>query len=229
MGWLLGLPILGLLILIHELGHLLAAKWLGARASVFSIGFGHVLWSRSWRGTEYRLSAVPLGGFVLLDDALDPARLSPIRRMIIFAAGPLANVLLAAALLGAAGRLSVLPSMLAHLCQVVAGLLSGAIPIKQLAGPVGLMSLVGESAARGPLAVIGFTSLLSLNLAILNLLPLPVLDGGQILIAAIELAIRRPLALRIRLALAAVTWVLLLGLLLYVTVGDVARLVFPVA
>jgi regulator of sigma E protease len=55
------------IVLIHELGHLLAAKWAGMPASVFSIGFGKKLWGFQWRGTEYRLSMIPLGGYVRID------------------------------------------------------------------------------------------------------------------------------------------------------------------
>lgn len=56
-----------LIVLLHELGHLLAAKWARMPASVFSIGFGPRLWGFRWGGTEYRLSAIPLGGYVRID------------------------------------------------------------------------------------------------------------------------------------------------------------------
>ena len=67
-----------LTILIHEGGHFLAAKALGLRADVFSLGFGPVLWKRRWRGTEYRVSAVPFGGYVALPQ-LDPAGMEHIQ------------------------------------------------------------------------------------------------------------------------------------------------------
>lgn len=56
-----------LIVLVHELGHLLAAKWAGMPASVFSIGFGRRIWGFRWGETEYRVSAVPLGGYVRID------------------------------------------------------------------------------------------------------------------------------------------------------------------
>ena len=56
-----------LIVLVHELGHLLAAKWARMPASVFSVGFGPRLWSFQWGETEYRLSAIPLGGYVRID------------------------------------------------------------------------------------------------------------------------------------------------------------------
>ncbi|HHT9131525.1 MAG TPA: RIP metalloprotease RseP [Candidatus Tripitaka californicus] len=57
---------IGTLIFVHELGHFLAAKWIGVKVHVFSMGFGPALWSRVWGETDYRLSAIPLGGYVKL-------------------------------------------------------------------------------------------------------------------------------------------------------------------
>lgn len=62
----------GLSIFVHEGGHFAAAKWLGLRADVFSIGFGPALWKKRRGGTEYRISAFPFGGYVALPQ-LDPA------------------------------------------------------------------------------------------------------------------------------------------------------------
>lgn len=57
---------IGTLIFVHELGHFLAAKWIGVRVHTFSLGFGPALWRRVWGETDYRLSAIPLGGYVKL-------------------------------------------------------------------------------------------------------------------------------------------------------------------
>ena len=67
-----------LTILIHEGGHFLAAKALGLRADVFSLGFGPVLWCFEWHATEYRLSAIPFGGYVALPQ-LDPTSMEQIQ------------------------------------------------------------------------------------------------------------------------------------------------------
>ncbi|MDQ3697690.1 MAG: RIP metalloprotease RseP [Gemmatimonadota bacterium] len=56
--------VFGVVVFIHELGHFLAAKWVGVYAPRFSIGFGPALWSRKWGETEYILAAIPLGGYV---------------------------------------------------------------------------------------------------------------------------------------------------------------------
>jgi regulator of sigma E protease len=57
---------LGVIIVVHEAGHLLVAKAFGVRVLTFSVGFGRKLWSVQRGETEYRLSAVPLGGYVRL-------------------------------------------------------------------------------------------------------------------------------------------------------------------
>lgn len=228
MSWFVGAVVLGLLIAIHELGHLLAAKSIGVPAEAFSIGFGPALWRRRWGGTEYRVSAVPLGGYVLIDPEGEAFRSSSAwARIWFFLAGPLVNVIAAAALFAAIGRLELFPKVIVEIGRVLEGLFTGSIPVGDLAGPVGIVQMAGRSAAEGPAAMLGFAAFLSLNLAILNLLPLPILDGGQIIIAAIEGILRRPLNLRVRVALAAVTWILMLGLFAYVTMGDISRLWSP--
>lgn len=122
--------VIGILILIHELGHFLVARWAGVGVERFSIGFGPVL--LRWRGkeTEYCLSAVPMGGYVKMmgeenplegggSGTADPAKsfaLKPLRsRFLIVFAGPGMNLVLAAAIFTGvfmlAGR-PVLPSTL---------------------------------------------------------------------------------------------------------------------
>ncbi|RPI16100.1 MAG: RIP metalloprotease RseP, partial [Lysobacterales bacterium] len=98
---------IGLLVAVHEYGHFWMARRMGIRVLKFSIGFGRALWSRRGAdGTEYAISAIPLGGYVkLLDERegpVDPARLSeaynrkPVwRRVLVLLAGPFANFLFA--------------------------------------------------------------------------------------------------------------------------------------
>jgi len=103
--------VLGVLIVVHELGHFLVARWCGVKVLRFSVGFGRVLWQRRLGrdGTEWAVSAFPLGGYVkMLDEREAPVaapelhrafnRQSVYRRFAIVAAGPLANFLLAIAL-----------------------------------------------------------------------------------------------------------------------------------
>src|SRR5271157_2890603 len=101
--------VLGFMILIHEFGHYAAAKYFGVRVEVFSIGFGKRLFGFAKGETDYRISAIPLGGYVKMsgenpmdDRTGDPGEfLSHPRwqRFIVALAGPAMNVMLAVALL----------------------------------------------------------------------------------------------------------------------------------
>lgn len=226
MSVLLGILVLGFVVTIHELGHLIVAKAAGMAAPAFSVGFGPVLFSRKWRGTDYRLSVIPLGGYVLLDPEDESFQKSSLlARVGFFLAGPVANLLLSAVLFTAIGHPEYFLTTLRELGEVLYGLFSGRINVNQLSGPVGIVKMAGETAAFGLSAFAVFVAFLSMNLAILNLLPLPILDGGQILIVLVEGLLRRPLHIHVRVALAAATWLFLLGLFAYVTAGDISRIV----
>jgi len=101
-----GAVVLGALVFVHELGHFLVAKWLGVRVLSFSIGMGPRLFGFQKGGTDYRISILPLGGFVRMagdsPDANDRQGRSDEflekpwwARALITAAGPFANLVLA--------------------------------------------------------------------------------------------------------------------------------------
>ncbi len=99
---------LGAIVFVHELGHHLVAKLFGVRVLVFSLGFGKRLWGFERRGTDYRLSLVPLGGYVRMGGELPEERtgdasdlLSKPRwqRILVYLAGPAMNVVLSVALI----------------------------------------------------------------------------------------------------------------------------------
>jgi len=95
---------------------------------------------------------------------------------------------------------------------------------EQVAGPVGIAGLVGEAAAGGFTSLLHFTAIISLNLAVINLLPVPALDGGRLVMVGIEAIIRRPINPVWVARLNAVGFILLILLMVAVTVGDVWRL-----
>lgn len=94
------------LVVFHELGHFLFAKLFNVKAEIFSVGFGPKIWTRVWGETEFRLSAIPLGGYVKLlgedgDKPLSPeeaarslSRAKRLHRFLIFFGGPLFNFIL---------------------------------------------------------------------------------------------------------------------------------------
>ena len=108
MSWLWegALPFIGVLgsvVLFHEFGHYLAAKWFGITVEVFSVGFGPRIWGFVYNGTEYRISWIPLGGYVKLrgetasEDGtpLEPGDLmahSRLQRFIVFVMGAVFNL-----------------------------------------------------------------------------------------------------------------------------------------
>ena len=107
MSWLVSLLVLSGLIFFHELGHFTVARLMGVYVEVFSIGFGKRLFTFHAFNTQWSISAIPLGGYVKMkgqDDA-DPTKKSydadsynsktPIQKILILLAGPVANFLLA--------------------------------------------------------------------------------------------------------------------------------------
>ncbi len=335
--------VLGFLVFIHELGHFWVAKKLGIGVTTFSLGFGKRLWGFQRGETEYRLSLVPLGGYVKLvgedpeanaEDPDVPAEpedpeksfyLRPVsHRMAVIFAGPLANILLAVVLgwvlslvgmpvLGTwvgkvlpnspaltaglqaddriigingisvrrwkemadiieanAGKklllqverknsvieLSITPASrlpggkgkigiaasrtfidrygpldavwksldqtyeIIHLTVTsLYGMVVQTVPA-DIGGPIRISRVAAEQAKRGLRYVVGFAILLSLNLAILNLLPIPILDGGHMLFLTIEALRGKPISLRIREMSMQVGMVLLIGLMVFATYKD---------
>lgn len=111
--------VIGVLVLLHEGGHFLAARAVGAQVAVFSVGFGKRLFGFRWRGTDFRWSLIPLGGYVRIlglgpdeSDLVQPGQPQPEllprwKRAVILVAGPAANVVGAVLFLGLAFYLGV--------------------------------------------------------------------------------------------------------------------------
>ena len=310
-----------LAILVHEFGHFIVALKLGLRVEAFSIGFGPALWKKKVNGVEYRLSAIPLGGYVSLPDvdpegtkaleggdaekkpAVPRQRIPAWKELLVAVAGPLMNVVLAVVLALAlslipSARFGELPAEIGGVfekgpaekaglrvgdvvksvgghavstwtemqteVQIAGGKAvelvvarpsekkdltltvvpernetsgawyikaysvtnaTGAVawmpdrnPLKQLAwdagsifrvlkglvtpkeakatagalgGPVMIAEGIYRSMRRSPWDGLGFLRFLNVNLAVLNLLPIPVLDGGLIFFALFALVFRR--------------------------------------
>ncbi len=106
--------VLGVLIVLHEAGHFLVARALGAPVEVFSVGFGKRLWGFTRGGTEYRLALIPFGGYVKIvglgpdestvvgGDEPEPVLLPRWKRILIFLGGPLTNIAAAVVFLAGA-------------------------------------------------------------------------------------------------------------------------------
>lgn len=99
------------------------------------------------------------------------------------------------------------------------------VPLDQVGGPIMIAQMVGQQAQAGLAQVLALTALISINLAVLNLLPIPVLDGGHIVFYTLETIMRRPLSRRIRIVTTQVGFALLITLMLLATFNDVWRIV----
>jgi regulator of sigma E protease len=95
---------------------------------------------------------------------------------------------------------------------------------KSLVGPVGIAQLSGEKAREGPTAYFELMAMVSLNLGIVNLLPIPILDGGVILMLLIEMLMRRDLDLRMKEAVVKVGFVFLMVAMVFAIYNDISRM-----
>ena len=235
MSYILVFFTISMLILLHEAGHLIAAKWAGIPVFRFSIGFGRRLWGFKWNDTEYRVSLIPCGGYVLPAIEDEKAYFAfPLRIRILFSlGGPAANIfgaILCLSFIHVAQYGFSLNTVLIHPLQGTwqfAVQICAAIPAlfskpDQLSGIVGIVAMGGEHVGISISRLLHFCVLLNINLAILNLLPIPPLDGGKIVMGIIE-KICTPLR-RLELSLSIAGWVALIGLMLYATALDITRI-----
>ena len=334
------------LIFFHELGHFLTAKSLGVKVNTFSIGFDEKIYTKNVGGTDYCLSAIPLGGYVQLkgQDDTDPKAknydadsynaLSPIKRIYILFAGPFFNFILAFfiyILLGFIGVERLTPSV-GHIAEGSAAesagiaindkilaingvkinewdeisknvklepsvilidrngssltinltpkigetinlfnekvqrpligispngevvkiyhtgleslkfafgetieasklifksiekLIIGDISPKEIGGIVQIADVTSKAAQISLSMLLLITALISVNLGVFNLFPIPALDGGHILFNLYELIFRREVNERVLALLTYCGWALLLGIMVLATFNDIMRL-----
>lgn len=344
--------VLGVLIFFHEFGHFLVARLFGVGVEKFSLGFGPRLIGKKVGITDYRISAIPLGGYVKMVGEEPDAEIAPedipisfthkhvAKRMLIVAAGPVFNILLAVIIFFgifftsgtfvlkpsvgsvkqgspafAAGlekgdlitainesainswdemaeiinaskgekiklavrrgestqKFSLAPELVTtknifgedvqryiigitasgetyskelNLFQafsesmiqtyrvtelmvvIIAKLITGDISTDTLGGPIMIAQMAGDSAKAGIGSLISFIALISVNLAIINLLPIPVLDGGHLLFFSIEAVKGRPVSIKVREIAQQIGLFLLILLMILVFYNDISRIFF---
>lgn len=346
--------VIGLLILVHELGHFLVAKKTGVMVERFSIGFGPVLFSVKRGETEYCLSAVPFGGYVKMLGEGDSSEVLPSEyhrsfahkplwvRMAVVAAGPIANVVLAVVFFWLVYTIAGVPYLMPEIGEVSPGspaeqagirkgdiivkvdgqsvrswnevseriqkwtddkgpieliiqrneelvalritpkvqetknlfgetiqrpligvvasgrvsiekvgpvtgfvksieqiisitglffvtlgkLIQGVLPFSTIGGPILIAQMAGQQAQAGIFPFMNFIAVLSLNLAVINLLPFPALDGGHLLIFSIEALIRRKIHEKVVERIQQIGFALLIVLMVVVFYNDIIR-IFP--
>ena len=109
--------------------------------------------------------------------------------------------------------------------RILGSLFTGQVSVKNLSGPVGIYSIVDQVKSQGLQTLIYLTAYLSINVGIVNLIPIPVFDGGRIFILIIEKIIRRKTGEKLENALNYIGFGLMILLMLFVTFNDITRLV----
>lgn len=103
-------------------------------------------------------------------------------------------------------------------------LITGRVGIDGLGGIVKVGQVVGETSKLGAASFLRLAAMISVNIGVMNLLPIPALDGGRILLLAVEGIFRKPLKQKVEEALIAVSMILLIGLMIFVTIKDVVSI-----
>lgn len=111
-----------------------------------------------------------------------------------------------------------------ELVRFLGNVLSGGADFSKVAGPVGIVGLVGDAWSAGFAFLLYFTAIISLHLTIINLFPFPALDGGRLLFVAIEAIMRKDINPRVANALNGLGFILLILLMIAVTVSDVVKI-----
>lgn len=112
----------------------------------------------------------------------------------------------------------------AGLAHFFGSLLTFSADLSQVSGPVGIVGAVGDASASGFVALLSLTAVISINLALVNLLPVPALDGGRLLFVLIEAVIRRPIPAGVSGAVNTIGFALLILLMLVITASDIWKL-----
>lgn len=346
MGILMFLIVLSVLVFVHELGHFLVARYYGVTVKHFSIGFGPRLITKYWKGTNWSISAIPLGGYVQMkgQEDLNPAKtsqdadsystLTPFQKIMILLAGPGANFLLAFVLYFAVGIMehkelsnvvgSVKKDMPAYnagiqqndkivkindtiitkwddlkevisnsegslkvyverngrirgfvvhpkvtdtqnifkesiqrkmigispgglvdisygpidsiiyawdktieastlIFQSVQKLIQGIVPTSEVGGVISIGKVISDASDTGIVALFVIAALVSVNLGVLNLLPIPALDGGHIMFNLYEMITKRKPSEKVLIQLTIGGWVILFGLMALGLYNDINR------
>lgn len=119
-------------------------------------------------------------------------------------------------------------NMTKNMYSVLKQLVTGEVSTKDLSGPVGIVYMVDQSASQGFITFLYFMSMMSLNLAIVNMLPFPALDGGRLIFVIIRKVTGKAITDNMEATVHIIGMVLLMLLMVYVTWQDIVRFVVPI-
>ena len=241
------IAVFSVVVLVHEFGHFIAARRAGVKVYEFSIGFPlspKIFTFFKHKETEFTLRLLPLGGFVSFskngdEDAKELFEASYLNRAFIMSAGSLFNITFAFLVfvpVFVLGKHLPFLDAIALSAQTIWAVLSGTIvfvvnmfsgsgSMEGLSGPVGIASMAGQAASKGILNLAYFTGILSMSLGIMNLIPFPALDGGQLFMLLIEAVRKKPLDLKLYQMVNIFGIALFVILTIVITYRDIVRLV----
>lgn len=127
-------------------------------------------------------------------------------------------------LLGSKNTVMILGMMVIQLFRFFEGIFTNRHILETVAGPIGIFTIMTQAGSLGLIYIFQLTALISLNLAVLNLLPFPVLDGGRFIFLIIEKINKNPVSVRLQAVINAIGLVALLVLMILVTIKDISRL-----
>lgn len=230
--------LLGFLIFIHEGGHFLVAKICKVKVNEFAIGFGPTIWKKEGKETKYALRLIPLGGFVSMEGEDEESenersfsKASIPKRIAIVVAGAIVNILfglIAYFILilviykNAFIATQATGGFISSIFESLKMLFTGNIGINDLSGPIGISNVVSNTTTLSNYIYI--ISVISVSLGVTNLLPIPALDGGKILLLLIEAIRRKPLKKETEIQIQLIGFSVLIALSLIVTYNDIIRI-----
>ena len=231
--------LLGFLIFIHEGGHFLVAKLCKVKVNEFAIGFGPTIWKKQGKETKYAIRLIPLGGFVSMEGEDEESehqnsfsKASIPKRIAIVAAGAIVNIifgivtyfiLIAVAYKNIGIAFEACIEFITSIFESLKMLFTGNVGVKDLTGPIGISQVVSNTTTFTNYIYI--ISVISVSLGVTNLLPVPALDGGKILILIIEAIRRKPLKKETEVQIQLIGFSILIALSLVVTYNDVLRII----
>lgn len=231
------LILLGILVIIHEGGHFLVAKVCKVKVNEFSIGFGKKLLSKKKGDTEYSVRLIPLGGYVSMEGEEEASneegsfsKASMLKKVAIVSAGAIVNIifgiivyfLLVTYHYGIQTAWNSTGNFIGALGESIKMLFTGGVTAEELTGPVGITTIVSKTSGMTDFLYI--LSIISLSLGITNLMPIPPLDGGKLLIYIIEWIKRKPLKQETTIAIQMTGFIFIIGLSIFVMYNDISRI-----
>lgn len=215
-----GLAGINLVILVHELGHFVCAYYFGVPAPLFSLGFGPALIKIPFGETIFQIALLPFGGYVELNEAI-LATQPYLHKMAIMLAGILCNFIFTYAVFCFFAPRQIAEKTSLKECLDFIRKENG--DRGGIIGPIGLIGIIGKCFQENSIFFWLILGLISLNVGLFNLIPLPFFDGGKALLFTIEAVKDSPIPEKSISIISIIIFSLFLILAAAVSVNDVKR------